>query len=107
MKVKFLPVLILCTISCASHKPSVEIAPACYRQESHFGKLEWVAAKNTAGENYSKDDCYAADSCEGGLGARGGDCYKWSKGTDEKRIPWNKMFTKPKVDHWGYFDWWN
>ncbi|AUX32191.1 uncharacterized protein SOCE836_043280 [Sorangium cellulosum] len=27
------------------------------------------------------------DSCDGGLGASGGGCYKWADGSDEDRYP--------------------
>lgn len=34
------------------------------------------------------ESCYALDSCNGGLGASGGGCYKWADSADGEAYPW-------------------
>ncbi|MEZ5996050.1 MAG: toll/interleukin-1 receptor domain-containing protein [Hyphomonadaceae bacterium] len=36
----------------------------------------------------SIEQCFAQDSCDGGLGQSGGGCYKWAEGADAPRYPW-------------------
>ncbi|WP_159397669.1 hypothetical protein [Sorangium cellulosum] len=52
--------------------------------ENTSGNYCWVPA-SWAG---SVDDCYALDSCDGGLGQSGGGCYKWADSSDGDRYPW-------------------
>lgn len=36
----------------------------------------------------TQEQCYALDSCSGGLGESGGGCYKWANGATEAPRPW-------------------
>jgi hypothetical protein len=36
----------------------------------------------------TQQQCFAQDSCDGGLGHSGGGCYKWAEGPDAPRQPW-------------------
>ncbi|NEQ37391.1 MAG: hypothetical protein F6K40_14410 [Okeania sp. SIO3I5] len=53
--------------------------------ENYTGKYTWVDAPQG---NVDKEQCYALDSCDGGLGESGGGCYKWAITADSPRIPW-------------------
>lgn len=57
----------------------------CFWMENYTGRYTWVDAPQG---NVSKQECYALDSCDGGLGQSGGGCYKWAESADAPRIPW-------------------
>ncbi|WP_437516006.1 hypothetical protein [Sorangium sp. So ce1099] len=56
----------------------------CYWMENTSGDYCWVPADWAP----TVEDCFAMDSCDGGLGASGGGCYKWADGSGEDRYPW-------------------
>jgi hypothetical protein len=56
----------------------------CYWMENTSGNYCWVPADWAP----SIEDCFAMDSCDGGLGQSGGGCYKWADGSDGERAPW-------------------
>ncbi len=60
--------------------------PACYWMENYSGNFNWVDAPQG---NVSKKECFALDSCDGGLGESGGGCYKWALGAKNDRLPWD------------------
>lgn len=62
--------------------------PQCYWMENVTGKYEWVATAVVLGEGYDYQQCYAADSCNGGLGESGGGCYKWADSAQSQAHPW-------------------
>ena len=57
----------------------------CFWMENYTGNYTWVDAPYG---NVDKEECYALDSCDGGLGQSGGGCYKWAITADGDRIPW-------------------
>ena len=63
--------------------PIQEGGTGCYWMQDHepyaFQYAGWVT---------SYDECYALDSCDGGLGQSGGGCYKWADSADGERYPW-------------------
>jgi hypothetical protein len=44
----------------------------------------WEARADAA----TKEECFALDSCSGGLGRSGGGCYKWARGADQPGVKW-------------------
>ena len=64
--------------------------PQCYWMENQTGKFEWVATEIALSQAYTYQQCFEADSCDGGLGASGGGCYKWSNTANSPRLPWAK-----------------
>jgi hypothetical protein len=58
----------------------------CYWMENTSGNFCWVKAEWAP----TFEACFAADSCEGGLGHSGGGCYKWASCSDCKGKPWKK-----------------
>ncbi|WP_293076609.1 hypothetical protein [Okeania sp. SIO3B5] len=64
---------------------SLADSSGCYWMENYTGQYTWVAAPQG---NVDKQQCYALDSCDGGLGESGGGCYKWAMAADNPRIPW-------------------
>ncbi len=63
---------------------SLAATEQCYWMENTSGNFNWVPA----GWAPSKQDCYAQDSCDGGLGQSGGGCYKWATDPQAARQPW-------------------
>ncbi|MDY7007517.1 MAG: hypothetical protein SWX82_27190 [Cyanobacteriota bacterium] len=70
----------------------------CYWMENYSGEYNWVDAPQG---NVSKEECYALDSCDGGLGQSGGGCYKWATAAKADRIPW---FEDNIIHSWGEND---
>lgn len=66
----------------------------CYWQENLSGNREWVPLSTISGNKISKKDCMSLDSCYGGLGRGGGDCYKWSKSALLEHVGWDKQDQK-------------
>lgn len=66
----------------------------CYWQENISGNKEWVPLSTISGNKISKKDCMGLDSCYGGLGLGGGDCYKWSESASAEHIGWDKKDQK-------------
>jgi len=66
----------------------------CYWQENVSGNKEWVPLSIISGNKISKKDCMSLDSCYGGLGHGGGNCYKWSKSASAEHAGWNKQDQK-------------
>jgi hypothetical protein len=62
------------------------VGTGCYWMENTSGNYCWVPSSWTP----SFRDCFAADSCDGGLGRSGGGCYKWATGSDAPRAPWRR-----------------
>lgn len=62
--------------------------PQCYWLENVTGKYEWVATGVALGVAYDFEQCYAVDSCDGGLGESLGGCYKWANSAQSERYPW-------------------
>jgi hypothetical protein len=56
----------------------------CYWMENKSGNYCWVPATWAS----SFQDCYAQDSCNGGLSHSGGGCYKWADCSGCNRYPW-------------------
>lgn len=56
----------------------------CYWMENTSGSYCWVPATWVS----SFYDCYAQDSCDGGLSRSGGGCYKWADCSGCTRYPW-------------------
>lgn len=54
----------------------------CYWMENTSGEYRW---ERTA---WDYESCFELDSCDGGLGASGGGCYKWADSPDGERYPW-------------------
>ena len=62
----------------------------CFWMENYSGQYKWVpfeSIRATEGK-ITKTECYALDSCDGGLGHSGGGCYKWALGPENNRVPW-------------------
>lgn len=57
----------------------------CYWMDSSSGQDVWHLVSN-----YSKADCYAADSCYGGLRQMHDGCYKWAPTEKAEPLPWSK-----------------
>ena len=55
----------------------------CYWMENTSGNFCWVPRPGVSFQN-----CYALDSCDGGLGHSGGGCYKWAACSGCTRLPW-------------------
>jgi hypothetical protein len=53
--------------------------------ENYSGNYCWVVSSWAS----TFEQCYAFDSCAGGLGYSGGGCYKWAGGSDQPAQPWN------------------
>lgn len=62
------------------------VGTGCYWMENTSGNYCWVPSPWTP----SFQDCFAADSCDGGLGQSGGGCYKWAAGSDAPRTSWRR-----------------
>lgn len=88
MKKLWFLIAILALTGCKTFNFSSE--PHCYWKENYSGKYRWIPSEEAIGEEYSKTACYAADSCNGGLGQSGGGCYKWSVGAKGDALPWGK-----------------
>ncbi|MDZ7993993.1 MAG: hypothetical protein RM022_032675 [Nostoc sp. EfeVER01] len=71
----------------------------CYWMENYSGKFNWVPA----GWVSSKQNCYALDSCDGGLGQSGGGCYKWATDAQANREPWFSCYWMENTS--GQFNW--
>lgn len=69
---------------CASKPPQGR----CFWMENYSGKYQWVDAEPVWQKKLSKRECYALDSCSGGLKQSGGGCYKWAVSPDSPPIPW-------------------
>lgn len=59
----------------------------CYWMENQTGNYCWVASVIFSAPTIG--DCYALDSCNGGLGQSGGGCYKWADCSGCERAAWN------------------
>ncbi len=68
----------------------------CYWMENVSGRYEWVATDVVGFGSFSKEDCFAMDSCDGGLGQSGGGCYKWAKSPQGEREPWDGVTASAK-----------
>ncbi len=80
------------TVTNEEEEPAVEEEPVasatgCYWQDGGSG--EWVPVSEIGLENTTFEQCYALDSCAGGLGESGGGCYKWADGPDGDAYPWD------------------
>ncbi len=76
-------------VSCATNPARESAEPHCYWMENYSGKYLWVDANAVYQRVLNKKDCYALDSCSGGLQMSGGGCYKWATSADAKPLPWN------------------
>lgn len=85
-KILFLAILVILT-SCKTFNLFEE--PQCYWEKNYVHEHKWLPAQEVIGEKYNKSSCYAADSCNGGLGQSGGGCYKWSVEPNGKAIAWD------------------
>lgn len=76
-----------CAPTCPTYEPASGAEYGCFWmwQESNglwcFQAPAWIAG-------YTFQDCYAADSCSGGLGGSGGGCYMWSTCSTCPPTPW-------------------
>ena len=70
-----------------------EKGPHCYWMEDEppyaYEPAWWVD---------SLEECYAMDSCSGGLGQSSGGCYKWADSADGEAYPWPSADTASVVD---------
>lgn len=64
------------------------VESSCFWMENRSGTSQWIPAETVYGRELLKSDCYALDSCGGGLGQSGGGCYKWSAGPDAPSEAW-------------------
>lgn len=62
----------------------------CYWMENYSGQFKWVDGQIGFYRDGGKQQCYALDSCDGGLGQSGGGCYKWAISPAAPRIAWDK-----------------
>lgn len=69
--------------ACASLTPPAQGAPRVCYWLSNQG-AGWVAMPHIT----TRDGCFAADSCSGGLGHSGGGCYKWTVGPNDPFHRW-------------------
>jgi hypothetical protein len=76
--------------------------PACFSTES-TAPYCWVPAPSSTYNGGGKSECFTLDSCNGGQGRSGGDCYKWAYSESSERIDWNggadTQTTKPSDQH--------
>lgn len=84
-------VIFLSLGSCKTYTHIKEYGASCYWMENYSGKFEWISVKDALGKKYSKEECFAADSCDGGLGESGGGCYKWAKTASSSRFSWDEV----------------
>lgn len=63
---------------------SLAATSKCFWMENYSGQYKWVPTDRAS----SKEECYALDSCDGGLGQSGGGCYKWATDANATREPW-------------------
>ncbi len=63
----------------------------CYWMENHSGESRWVKTEDYFNRKFSKEECFRADSCNGGLGKSRGGCYKWAKTAKGPRLEWDKV----------------
>ena len=71
--------------ACASYEGT-----GCYWMENTSGNYCWIPAGSSIDYGTSSiDECFALDSCDGGLSQSGGGCYKWADGSDDDRYPWH------------------
>lgn len=75
--------------SCKIYSHRNEHRASCYWMENYSGKFEWVSVKKALGVEYNEEECFKADSCDGGLGESGGGCYKWSNTATSPRLKWD------------------
>lgn len=68
----------------APTEQSAALTAQCFWMENTSGQFYWVPAPWAR----SKQDCYAQDSCSGGLGQSGGGCYKWAIAAQAPGEPW-------------------
>jgi hypothetical protein len=61
---------------------------SCFWMENTSGQFKWVPASTVYHKQLSKQECFEADSCDGGKGLSGGGCYKWATWPDAPRIEW-------------------
>jgi hypothetical protein len=75
----------LCASACASfdwlHGEKKEPL-TCYWMTQDGSR--WEARSDVS----NKQECFALDSCSGGLGQSGGGCYKWARGADKPGVKW-------------------
>lgn len=60
---------------------------SCYWMEKKSGNFKWVLAERIK----TKNECYFADSCNGGVSGSRGGCYKWATSPDGQRAPWYRI----------------
>lgn len=60
----------------------------CYWMENLSGGYEWVPTVTVLG-SLTKEECYAMDSCDGGLGYSNGGCYKWAQSAKGPHEAWD------------------
>jgi len=75
---------------CILNQTSEEEIFGCYWMENYSGNYNWVPVTEISLFNISKAECFALDSCDGGLGLSGGGCYKWAEGANEPRESWDQ-----------------
>ena len=69
----------------------------CYWMENTDGLNCWVPM----GDTYDYDTCRSEDSCtEGGGGASGGGCYKWSTGSEGTAANWACDYFAGEACYW-------
>ncbi len=64
--------------------------PACYRQNGASDRERWTRVGDREAQ------CFAQDTCTGGMGNRPGRCYKWAMGADAPALPWSATLTDPQ-----------
>ena len=66
-----------------------DLESTCYWMENYSGQYRWVTPPSGFYNGQGKARCQALDSCNGGGGASGGGCYKWSTGPEAPRQAWD------------------
>ena len=93
IKIKYILIVVIITAltGCSYLQSMREKGANCYWMENYSGKFEWVSTKEALNLEMDKQTCYESDSCDGGRGFSNGGCYKWSKGANGKRLPWDNV----------------
>jgi len=63
--------------------------PSCYLNSEDDGR-GWVEVGGREAQ------CFAQDSCSGGLGERARLCFKWAMSADAPALPWSATLTNPQ-----------
>lgn len=83
--------LVLNFVNCSGRSNANLHNGTCYFFGNQPGKNYWMSTMEAFGGQFSKKDCFLADSCSGGVGMSGGGCYKWAKSADAIGESWDDV----------------